>query len=64
MSVLAFCWYCQPLMSPSPVTDEVRVSLPEPALVATVGVPALPGLVRNADAVAITVEQVLSLYAL
>ena len=63
VSLLAFCWNCQPLRVPSPVTELVRVSLPLPTLVATVGVVAVPGLVRKAEAEASSLAsvQVLSL---
>ena len=59
-----FCWYSQPVMAPPPLTEAVRSSLPVPARAAD-GLAGLPGLVRNAAAVAslLAVVQVLPLNA-
>ena len=64
LPVPSFFLYSQRLSVPLPVTDDVMVSLPLPAPTAAVGVVGLPGLVRNAEALASSVEQPLSLYAL
>ena len=61
--VPSFLMYSQPVITPLPVTEALRVRLPPPA-VAAVGVVGLPGLVRNAVATASSVEQPLSLYTL
>ena len=56
-----FFLYCHLLRVPSPPTDAVSVSLPLPAPDTAPGFAGLPGLVRNADAVASSVLQPLSL---
>ena len=60
VSLLAFCWYSQPLRAPLPVTEVARVSSALPVRV-TVGVVGVPGLVRKAEAAASSVAQALSM---
>ena len=60
----SFFLYSQRASVALPVTEEARVSLPVPAPGVAVGFAGFGGRVGNADAVASTVEQALSLYAL
>ena len=59
-----FFLYSQRTSVAPPVTEEARVSLPVPVPDTAVGFAGFGGRVANAVAVASTVEQVLSLYAL
>ena len=59
-----FCWYSHFVSVPLPVTEDASVSSPLAVPAVAVGFAGLPGLVRNADAAASSVEQPLSLYAL
>ena len=59
-----FCWYSHSVSVPPPVTEAVILSLPVPAPTLATGLVGLPGLVRNAEAVAKAVLQLLLLYAL
>ena len=64
LSVLAFRWYCHLVSVPLPATDDASTSLPMPTSELAVGVTGLPGLVRNAGAVASSVVQPVLAYAL